>query len=324
LTDEFLSTWGSSVFRISAGGPPWEMQSPIVPPEGPGRLPLTRIYDSMPVGAEAYSVSPYLVVARHDKPLVRIEAPRYARLLSKLTEYTDLYGAWFCTESSCECPPGTTGELPPTKPLSNYSYLAISGDPHGFNEGEITYHSLDELCHQKSPPKGPHPPRVKPGFWKATGHITGGFQTTNGETVRLVSGGGFSFCMHVLNAGGVDSQTSSWRIQPSRIDLNSESGVSGHADVSGSGDFTGYLGAAAGARNVEFTGQMHFDFTIDIGGFTYTQHTDSPVDGPLDISKVSATRFSGDFVIANEQAQQNSGLASNEKGTYVARPVGSC
>jgi hypothetical protein len=288
------------------------MQSPVVLAEGPGTLPTIKVNGSMPVSAHAYSVSPYVVHAVSGKPVVLIEIPRHARLLSAYGETTDLNGAWFCMEnSSCQCP-NVPGQVPPTKPLHDGAYLAMSGDPHGFNKGQITYYSLDELCHQ-----GPHPPRVKPGFWKAAGHITGGFQTTNGQTVRLVSGGGFSFCMHVLNGGGIDSQGSSWQVQPSRIDVESQSG-SGHGDFSGSGDITGYLG------KLEVTGQMHVDITVEIEGFTYSQPFDFQGEGPLDIGKVSATRFSGDFAIANRQAQQSLGWASNEKGSYVARLVGSC
>jgi len=153
-TESFLSSWGSSVFRAAAGGPPWEMFSPVTPP-GYTRIgtPATEIRASAIVAAIPWSTSQYNIEAVTGEPVVLIAIDGHARLGTTLN-ITDLTQRWFCMSVSCACPPGTTGTIPPTLPLASHSGLGVTGDPYDGTAGSVLYFPLSEFCR---PIKGPPP-----------------------------------------------------------------------------------------------------------------------------------------------------------------------
>jgi von Willebrand factor type D domain len=151
--EDFLSTWGSSVFRSETGGSAWRMISPEAPTNVP--VPTTDIGDDEAVAAPAYTTSQYRLFKAPGDPLVYVLIRGHARL-STVYNYTHLDGSWFCTEESCECPPGTEGTVPPSSPLGSGSDLGLTGDPGdpGGTAGEVLYFPLSHFCHKPTPPPG--------------------------------------------------------------------------------------------------------------------------------------------------------------------------
>lgn len=158
--DEFLNSWGSSVFRLCCGSA-WTMQSPITPPsqaQQTGGLEEADLL-AMPivqVEAPALSTSQYQILGGPSEPVVHVDITGHARL-STHYDYTQLQDAWFCLGASpCECPKGTEGEVPPTQPLGNVSAfpLGLSGDPGTGTNGVLSSFPLSYFCHPKQGPTG--------------------------------------------------------------------------------------------------------------------------------------------------------------------------
>jgi hypothetical protein len=117
----FFDSWGSSVFRLDEGGPPWEMLSPQVPP-GPTTVKVEGDVLDLANGgygevlAAPYTTAQYVVHGDPAAPLVLVKIDGSARMSTKYN-YTYLGNAWFCTAASsddCKCPQGTTGKTPPS------------------------------------------------------------------------------------------------------------------------------------------------------------------------------------------------------------------
>jgi hypothetical protein len=146
-TEAFLSTWGSSVFRLASGGLPWEMQSPVPPLSSYGDPPITDLDAAAGATVEAapYTTAQYAVNASSADPLLHVTISGHARL-SRQYNYTDLGSAWFCTSGSCACPPDTTGTTPPSQPLGALSPLGLSGDPGSGTHGSLAAVPLSDFC----------------------------------------------------------------------------------------------------------------------------------------------------------------------------------
>lgn len=163
--DAFLNTWGSSVVRFPGGqgGPPWQMSSPIVPPDQAHLLsPLDTITGSGIASAPPGTTAQYGIQPAPGDILVHIGLQGHGRLSSDFN-YTDkdLADGWFCTApGSCFCPQGTTGSVPPTQPLAAKAPLALAGDP-GDAVGSfatVTSWPLSHFCQSPAPPTPSHPP----------------------------------------------------------------------------------------------------------------------------------------------------------------------
>jgi len=157
-TPAFLTSWGSSLFNSRLPGQlPWSMVSPITPT---GEPPTEELY---PAPSSEVEAPPYTTAQYHihsTEPLLHVAIIGSARI-STVHNYTNLVDAWFCTtEAPCECPSGTSGTVPPTRPLLLPNRLGLSGDPDLGAQGEVTAVPLSFFCKQSSPssPSGSTPP----------------------------------------------------------------------------------------------------------------------------------------------------------------------
>ncbi len=156
-----LNTWASSYLRNDAGGEPWEMHSPMVPPDSNQddldsiATPVLQLSGPGKVWAHPYTVANYHFASMPaGEPLMHVGLHGYGRL-SMIHNYTHLSDAWFCVDpEGCKCPPNTIDELPNSQPLETDAYLAVTGDPDDPDgtEGTITFHKLDEFCVKETPP----------------------------------------------------------------------------------------------------------------------------------------------------------------------------
>jgi von Willebrand factor type D domain len=205
-SENFASTWGSSVFR-TVSAPEWGMTSPIAPP-GFGALEpggLTEIVNRGIVAAQPYTTSQYVVRALGDVDLLHFSIEGHARLRTKGTSYGDLRDAWFCNRSSCECPAGSEGKPPPSVPLGPLATLGLTGDPGKGTGGSIEPRLLKDFCKPKPKrkPGGKRPPGTCaaagcPGGGPTSGGPLGctgvGCGSTNGDPhVRTVDGRAYDF-----------------------------------------------------------------------------------------------------------------------------------
>ncbi len=155
-TDRFLDLWGSSVVRASGASFAWQMLSPIQPPGFGALQPYIagEIDGTGNVETPPYTTIVYVVRPGPSQELLHVVIQGHARLSTQY-DYTDLQDSWFCmTSQPCECPKGTDGTVPPTRPLGTSSALALSGDPGTGTKGYIASASLDEFCHPTGKPKG--------------------------------------------------------------------------------------------------------------------------------------------------------------------------
>ena len=67
----------------------------------------------------------------------------------------------FCSgaASSCQCPPGDTGTVPPSEPMTFPASLGITGNPDGGTSGSVTAIPLSDYC---TPPTPTTPPDRAP------------------------------------------------------------------------------------------------------------------------------------------------------------------
>jgi hypothetical protein len=164
-TDPFFNSFGSSFLRVLPGNPNWEMISPVPLPTFSALRPggFEVLPGTGPVSAFEYATSQYQIGG--GLPVVHVSITGHARL-SDVHDYTDLHDAWFCTQATCKCPPGSTGSIPSTRPLDPDAYLGLSGDPLTGTQGEVKSYSIDELCH---PMPTPPPAGGGPGGSGGTG-----------------------------------------------------------------------------------------------------------------------------------------------------------
>jgi len=186
----FLDSWGSSVFRLDEGGPPWEMLSPQVPP-GPTDvkvkgdvLDLANGYGE--VLAAPYTTAQYVVHGDPAAPLVLVKIDGSARMSTKYN-YTFLGNAWFCTADSpdgCMCPKGTTGKTPASQPLETDFALGLGGEPGTGTVGSLQTYSLSQFCHGKSQQPGG-------GGGGSMGCRSGGCASSSGDPHLLTFAGDY-------------------------------------------------------------------------------------------------------------------------------------
>lgn len=124
------------------------MVSPIPsPPAGsPDVGGLQTIVNQGFVAAAPYTTSHYVIDTASGAALLNVGITGHARL-SRVYNYTDFHDAWFCTISSCKCPPRTIGALPPTKPLKTPPALGVTGDPGTGSDGRVRAFTLSDFCH---------------------------------------------------------------------------------------------------------------------------------------------------------------------------------
>ncbi len=158
--DGFLSTWGSSVFRLNCCGyVPWQMQSPITPyslAQDKGALQTADLLSTPIVQVEAppLTTAQYKILGGTSEPVIHVAITGHARL-SQTLNATHLDDAWFCMGSEpCECPKDTEGQVPATMPLGNVSSFALglSGDPGTGTGGILVSYPLSNFCHPKKQP----------------------------------------------------------------------------------------------------------------------------------------------------------------------------
>jgi len=156
---QFLTDWGTSVFRQTTFTPEWTMRSPATPPDFLALPPgdLGAISGHGEVSAPAYATSQYVVHTHAD--VVHVAIAGHAEIYSNGLEYSDLGDAYFCTREECSCPPGSTRDLPPLRPLFDQDYLGVTGDPGKGASGSIESMSLSDFCHPAPKP----PPAVPEG-----------------------------------------------------------------------------------------------------------------------------------------------------------------
>src|SRR5262249_7856983 len=143
------------------GGPPWQMSSPITPPDQSGHPtpPAGQIIGSGIAVATSYTSAVYKLFPEAGKPLLHTTLQGIARL-SPTYNYTALDDQWFCAGAgSCKCPKAEEGEVPPNRPLLYPALLALTGDPNSLDGTvmTLTAHSLDDFCHKKQKKKPSNP-----------------------------------------------------------------------------------------------------------------------------------------------------------------------
>jgi hypothetical protein len=151
----FLTSWGSSFFNVAASGPDWWGPSPQ---SSPYHSYANVIPGSGELLAAPYTTSQYTIVAT--QPLERITvSPPSDALLGQGVNRTNLTGVLFCTgaASSCQCPPGDTGTVPPSEPMTFPASLGITGDPNGGTTGTATAIPLSDYCTPPTPTPTPGP-----------------------------------------------------------------------------------------------------------------------------------------------------------------------
>jgi hypothetical protein len=144
LSLNFLTTWGSSFFNAPASGPDWSDSSPQ---PSPYRAPVNIISGSGELLAAPYTTSQYSITATQPLERVTVSPPNDA-LLGQGTNRTNLTDVLFCTgtAASCQCPPGDTGTVPPSEPMTFPASLGITGDPQGGTSGSVTAVPLSTYC----------------------------------------------------------------------------------------------------------------------------------------------------------------------------------
>jgi hypothetical protein len=157
----FLDTWGSSLFNGPGGGSPWEMVSPVGPQKRSETVINVLNNNLTDLYVNQYATGQYWILGNPNTPLIHVQIGGPARL-SQHDNYTDLRDAWFCTDSSCTCPPGTTGTPPASQPLpSDYTTgyavaLGVTGLPESNGTfGTVDPYPLSEYCHPEQCPLGP-------------------------------------------------------------------------------------------------------------------------------------------------------------------------
>jgi hypothetical protein len=194
--EPFLSTWASSVLNLGLGSDPefsggftsaWNMDSPA---QVDLRPPAYTIGPGDPILAvPEMTTAQYRLLRVPGEPIVSLKMFDGTARLDSTFEYIDsfpegLTPTYFCTSSSCDCPPGQEGTPPQTRPLSGLGPLAISGGLRSASEGEVQYISLDKYCHV--PKHGPagggllpshHCAGLLPGFGDVPGSTQEPFET---------------------------------------------------------------------------------------------------------------------------------------------------
>jgi hypothetical protein len=182
-SEKFLSTWGSSVFRDSAGGWQWQMFSPQPPSDIED--PIVDITEDYGAGVPAYTTAQYSIYSKVGDPLLYVRIDPNDGRLSTTYQYTKLDGAWFCMTSSCGCPSGTEGKVPASSQLPDESDLGVTGDPSGGTAVEVLYEPLSRFCHPESGNEG----QPNQGTGPTTGAGSGGDSPNEPEAGEAASFG---------------------------------------------------------------------------------------------------------------------------------------
>jgi len=144
-------------------GPNWKQISPYFLSPDVIPTPYAAVLGSAIIDADTFTLSQYLVIGDANRPLVEIRG--YGGYLRAGTSKQDfgLIGdenagnGWFCFVASCECPAGSTGSIPPHRPVGAPALaLALTGGP-GAGERVVYYHSIEEFCGGAPVPPTPCP-----------------------------------------------------------------------------------------------------------------------------------------------------------------------
>jgi hypothetical protein len=151
--DNFLYSWASSLVDGNGGGAAWHLTSPIAVPNGSGVTPTNITFNaSSPITnitVPAYTTKYFIVQSSATAPLVHIKIKGHARFSSMHDYTTQLKDGWFCvagSAASCQCPNGSSGNVPAGYPTDNANELAIVGDPKTGSAGSVTYAQLNTFC----------------------------------------------------------------------------------------------------------------------------------------------------------------------------------
>jgi hypothetical protein len=210
---DFLSSWGSSVFRSIPDDPNWGMVSPPVAKLGLAKMPpasMTDITGTQVVYALPWTTAQYRVKADPDHPVISFQIAGPARL-SDIENFTELKSAWFCTSSApCTCPPGRAGAIPPTKSLEPDALLGLAAAAE-ITRGQVTYYSLDDFC------AGKKPTGIN-GTWDGS-YQSSQYPSTHGTfTVTFTQNGAkFAGTIHIRNSPCVTGGRLSGRINGDKI-----------------------------------------------------------------------------------------------------------
>ena len=103
--------------------------------------------------AAPYTTSQYTIAASAPLEQITVTPPADA-LLGQKANRTNLTSVLFCSvaASLCRCPPGDTGTVPPSEPMTFPASLGISGNPQGGTTGSVTAIPLSVYCTPKMPP----------------------------------------------------------------------------------------------------------------------------------------------------------------------------
>ncbi len=98
--------------------------------------------------AAPYTTSQYTIIATQPLERVTVSPPGDA-LLGQKTNRTNLTGVLFCSgaASSCQCPPGDTGTVPPSEPMTFPASLGITGESPRRHERKRGRDPVERLLH---------------------------------------------------------------------------------------------------------------------------------------------------------------------------------
>jgi hypothetical protein len=154
------------------------------------------------------------------------------------------------------------------------------------------------------------------GLWQGKGHLTGGFDG-KGVDVRITKGGTFLFCLRE-GSDGVVSRGSKWVIRPTVIGEQNSGGATGKGKLVGGGGLSGRAGT------VSMSGTDKLKITVEANGLRFTEPFSLPIKAKLPVTRATHKRVTGDIAFENRRTQEKAGFTSNERGTYVAKPVAHC
>lgn len=155
------------------------------------------------------------------------------------------------------------------------------------------------------------------GLWQGKGHLTGGFHG-RGVNARITKGGTFLFCLREGPGGAVVSRGSKWVIKPTVISEQNSGGATGKGKLVGAGGLSGHSGS------VSMNGTDKLKITVKVDGLTFTEPFSLPVRAKLPVTHETRKRVTGDIAFETRRSQEKAGFTTNERGTYVAKPVTHC
>ena len=156
IRENFASDWGVSYLRKSDRGPNWDISGPDVP--SAGETPAHQSPIDVPAGgSSAIAAPPFsanVAKVTSGADLIEISLTGYGRVGDDAGNDIQITGGSLvlCLLDKCECPAGSTGEVPPNMPIQAPFDIGFSGADSALT-GMLVGHTLDDYCNKQPPTK---------------------------------------------------------------------------------------------------------------------------------------------------------------------------